>query len=285
MGGQLKAVVVLVSVLAAVFVGASTARAEWDGDEVKVSIAPVSESDDKVIVTVTSMCDNEIPLSFSTGRHAPADPSIRTYRSDYDGRGDEAAAVSDYEARSGSITVSKSRKTSFAVSLIDDGVAEPLEHVRILIESSNGTAAFAGDEWVCSDTPGDGDVYIESAFTIVDDDSARAKQSSGGAGNAVAAPDKPAIATSTTPAPSSKVTSATTALGTNDDNETADDSRGAVPAEAAGSHAARDVSSSNGLVSTLAALTVAIGAGVTALIWRRRRRPSVASREAQRPRR
>ncbi len=263
-GLGVRGLLVVVIVATATLASIGQASAAWDGDTVKVSVGAVSESDGKVVVTVTSLCDNEIPVSFSTGQRAPSD-ALYTYRSSYDARGPEANAGGDYQSRSGSLTVSKSKKATFTLSLVDDAVAETNEYVRILIHSPSGTAAFAGDKWACSDTPGDGETYIESAFTIVDDDGAAAP-------HAVAGSDDTTTAPQTNASPSSARQPAKkegAREGANEPVATAG-TRAERAIAAQGSGAERQTSSSMGIEVLVAALVVLGGAGAVLFLRRRR---------------
>lgn len=132
-----------------------------------VTIGASSESDGKVVVTVRGSCTNEQVLQYSMG-HGAAESS-QHYQSSYDARGSLATAGEDYRPETGSLTVSRTVSASFVVTLTDDGVVEPEEHVLILFEFLGNAASgpyVAGQE-VCD---GGQKSFLESAFTIVDDD-------------------------------------------------------------------------------------------------------------------
>lgn len=239
--------------------GVGGARGEWDGDEIKVNVDSALESTRNVVVTISTLCGNEVAVSFSTGRSAPAG-SRRTYRSSYDAQGGEASAGSDYRSDTGSLVVSKARPVTFTLQVTDDLVAEPIEHVRVLVQTGINSAAFAGNTWACSQVPDDqGDVYIESAFPIIDDDQATPKAAVGGGEGATSDPSATADAPSE-PDPDPTPSRATDDVGT----APAVDQAGAAPTTGA----ARGSSS-----SALPVLVVLVLAGLVAatLVARRRR--------------
>jgi hypothetical protein len=164
-----------------------------------------------VVVKVTSLCDNPIDVAYVTGRHASTE-SPQSGRYSYDARGNEAAVGDDYTAASGSFTVSSSLPASFRIALVNDSIAEPEEHVLVDLDTPTGTAAFAGDRWVCGSAPGDGGpVVVHSAFTIIDDDAAPATRGGPTASAATGPSSRASAASTTSPAKSTATTARTDA--------------------------------------------------------------------------
>jgi hypothetical protein len=165
---------VLVSLVAPVE-RASAEAGRYEGFH--VDVGPVSERDSRVVLTITSACEGDIPYQFWTGRRAPAGATIVS-QSSFDARGSAATPGADYVEQSGSFTLSKSKRVTIEVPLVDNSTAEPLEHVVILFESPVQAGVIAGDTYRCTSNAADPDrTYIESAFTIVDDDPAAANGS------------------------------------------------------------------------------------------------------------
>jgi hypothetical protein len=149
-----------------------------------VDVGPVSERDGRVVLTITSGCEGDIPYQFWTGRRAPSGATDVSQNS-FDARGSAATSGADYVEQSGSFTLSKVNRVTIEVPLVDNSAAEGLEHVVILFESPVHAGVIAGDTYRCTANAADPNrTYIESAFTIVDDDPA----STAGSGSAVAGP-------------------------------------------------------------------------------------------------
>lgn len=161
--------------LGSVLAEARGAGAQAASSELDVSIAAVSENDGKAIVTVRSHCTNDVVVQYQTGRSAPN--SSRSRKSSFDARGQQASEGVDYQAATGSFTVSVSRPSTFEVVVADDDVAESLEHVLILFthrQPTSGGTGVGGTKYFCDPVEATSEHTVESAFTIVDDDAAGA---------------------------------------------------------------------------------------------------------------
>ncbi|HVF32664.1 MAG TPA: hypothetical protein VM933_06475 [Acidimicrobiales bacterium] len=288
--------------LGGVFAGAPSAGAQEASSEVDVTITEVSEDDGKAIVTVRSHCTNDVVVQYQTGRSAPN--LSRNRKSSFDARGPQASEGPDYQAVTGSFTVSVSRPFTFEVVVTDDDVAESLEHVLILFthrQPTSGGTGVGGTKYFCDPVEATSEHTVESAFTVVDDDSGGAPSAAApatGTGPSGATPPngtvgpvaaagaapidgrpmspgappaaKPANVTPTTPAPGGATSAASRDLEGDEElpeAEGIDLVGAAVPSERRGSAGDPASAKARAIIATTAA---AAAAGV--LVFARRRR-------------
>lgn len=241
---------------------------------VRVRIGPVAESDGRAIVNVITACTNEIHVRFTTGQSAPpvSNPDW-SERDSYDGRGPAAEERFDYVARTADFALSYNNPLTVEVPIVDDERAEDLEHVKLLFELTFAAGVMYGDKATCEGAAVPVRGFVESAFTIADDDDASAEiagSSAGGIGTPGSA------AGSRAKRGSQAASGPSLGDGTNpraaDAEEQLPEADGLVLIGAALSrdNLAADHKSQSEGSGTVVALVVATGAAVSGRVWRRR---------------
>lgn len=129
--------------------------------------APVTESSRKVIMHITTGCQDPITWSFATGEPVPDE----AYRVEYDAQGTAATPGSDYRAASGQFVVSRSQPFDLVIDLVDDQEPEGPEHVTVVFRTKPIVGSFAGNVHRCTNSDSDpGWQHFATAFTITDTD-------------------------------------------------------------------------------------------------------------------
>lgn len=151
---------------------ASAPRADevdpWD--TFHVHLGPVDEATPSNRILISSACEQEVEYRYWVGRSGS--PESRWDGPQYDARGPAASDGADFQATSGSFTVSKSKPVVLDVALRPDDVYEGPEHVSILFDGFTVAATFVGSATTACAQDQATTEQFEVAFTIEDDDPA-----------------------------------------------------------------------------------------------------------------